>query len=282
MKRTWVNLVAVSALVLVACSPAAPPGDDRLEVANAMVQAWNERDWERVYALFAEDGVLHSVMLEPIEGRDAIRARLGELVGGIERIDLQVRNMGVVNEVVVLERTDEFVYNGRHSRIPVVGVMEIENGRVTEWREYYDHASLVEALSPEPRPRPETEAEIEKDIRALTVKLQADWNVGDMDAYLAAYWNSADTSLMFGDGGLRGWRAIHDLFTATWTTEEAMGDFVVHEMQVRFTGSDIVISSGSFEHVFLDRTVNGAFTHVWRQVEPGVWRIVHEHTSRRS
>jgi limonene-1,2-epoxide hydrolase len=282
MKRMSLRLIAVTVMVLSACSPAFAPGGDRMEVAEAMVQAWNERDWERVYDLFAEDGVLHSVMLEPIEGRDAIRARLGELVGGIERIELQVRNMGIVNEVVVLERTDEFVYNGLHSRIPVVGVMAIENGRVTEWREYYDHASLVKALSPQPRPQAETEAEIEKEVRALTVKLQADWNVGDMDAYLAAYWNSADTSLMFGDGALRGWQAIHDLFTATWTTEEAMGDFVVHEMQMRFTGSDMVIASGSFEHVFLDHTVNGAFTHVWRQVEPGVWRIVHEHTSRRS
>jgi limonene-1,2-epoxide hydrolase len=282
MKRMSLRLIAVTVIVLSACSPASAPGGDRMEVAEAMVQAWNERDWERVYALFAEDGVLHSVMLEPIEGRDAIRARLGELVGGIEGIELQVRNMGIVNDVVVLERTDDFVYNGRRSRIPVVGVMEIENGRVTEWREYYDHASLVKALSPEPLPQAEAQAEIEKEIRALTEKLQTDWNGGDMDAYLAAYWNSADTSLMFGGGGLRGWRAIHDLFTTTWTTEEAMGDFAVHEMEMRFTGSDIVIASGNFQHVFLDHTVSGAFTHVWRQVEPGLWRIVHEHTSRRS
>ena len=281
MIRMWSNLVAVAALTQVACSPPAATGDDKLEVAGAMVQAWNEQDWERVYALFAEDGVLHSMMTEPVVGREAIRERLDALAGGIERIELQIRNMGVVNDVVVLERTDDFVYNGRQSRIPVVGVMEIQDGRVSEWREYYDRASLEEALGPEPRPRAEVEAEIENTIRDFTAKLQDDWNAGDMGAYLATYHNSTETSLMFGGGGLRGWQAIADLFTATWKTEAAMGDFTVEDMTVFFGGSGTVIASGTFEHVFPDQTVNGAFTHVWRQVEPGQWRIIHEHTSRR-
>lgn len=273
-------LLATVPLFVVACEPPPPEGEEKLEVAQAMVQAWNERDWEQVYALFAEDGVLHSVMLEPVVGREAIRERLGGLTPGIEQIELQIRNQGVIGDVVVLERTDDFVYNGKHGRVPVVGVLEIEDGLVTEWREYYDHATLVDALTPDGPTPEEQRAHDTSEILALTAKLAQDWNGGDMAAYLAAYRSGPDTSLLFGDRSLRGWQEIHDLFTTTWTTEEAMGDFSTDAVAVTFAGSDVAIASGRFEHVFPDETINGAFSHVWHRGEDG-WRIVHEHTSRK-
>jgi len=254
--------------------------DARLVVAQEMVQAWNERDWDRVYELFAEDGVLHSVMTDPIVGRENIRARLTPMTDGIDQIELRIVNMGLVNDVVMLERVDDFVYNGKHGEVPVVGVMEITDGKVRIWREYYDHHSLVEAMSPEPRPETEVLAESEAEIRVMLEKLQADWNGGDMDAYLDAYWNSADFSLMFGSTGVRGWQAVHDLFTTSWMTEEAMGDFAVLELDIRFSGPDMAIASGGFEHQFPDEKIVGAFTHVLRRFDDTGWKIVHEHTSR--
>lgn len=121
--------------------------DARLAVARQMIEAWNERNWEGVYALFAEDGVLHSVMKEPVVGRDAIRQQLRYIEEGVDRIELQVVNMGVIDEVVFIERIDDFHFRGRHGRVPVVGVLEIEDGKVQEWREYYDRATLENAVA---------------------------------------------------------------------------------------------------------------------------------------
>jgi limonene-1,2-epoxide hydrolase len=259
----------------------ADEGDDpKMRVANEMVRAWDEQNWERVCDLFAEDGVLHSMMKEPVVGRENVCALVTSLSAGVERIELQIRNAGIVNDVVVLERVDDFVYNGEYSRVPVVGVMEIEDGKVREWREYYDHEMLAEALTPDPKPLEEVLAESEAELRALTEKLQVDWNGGDMEAYLDAYWKDESTSLLFGKSALRGWQAIADLFRSSWTTEEAMGDFSTGELAVRFTGTDLAIVSGPFQHVFPAETINGSFTHVWRRFEDGRWLIVHEHTSR--
>jgi len=183
----------------------------------------------------------------------------------------------VVGDVVMLERVDDFVFNGQPGQVPVVGVMEIEDGKVSAWREYYDYATLEHALMP---PADQMAQAIAAQIETLTEKLETDWNSGDMDAYLAAYWNDANMSLMFGDGGLRGWQAVKDLFSSSWTTEEAMGDFEVDEMEVRMIRPDIAIASGSFEHRFPAETIVGAFTHVWQHTEGGEWLIVHEHTSR--
>ncbi|MGD8579261.1 MAG: DUF3225 domain-containing protein, partial [Lysobacterales bacterium] len=114
----------------------------------------------------------------------------------------------------------------------------------------------------------------------LTDKLQRDWNSGDMAAYLAAYRNAPETSVLFGDQALRGWQALSDLFTSSWTTEEAMGDFSASNVVVRFADPDVAIASGNFEHVFTDHTISGDFTHVWRRFGED-WQIVHEHTSRK-
>jgi limonene-1,2-epoxide hydrolase len=121
--------------------------DPRVAVVMDMVDAWNTKDWDRVTNLFAEDGSLHSMMVEPIVGREAISARIGHLGEGIETITLNIHHVGVVDDVVFVERTDEFVYNGHAGAVPVVGVIEVgDDGLITEWREYYDRAELLEAL----------------------------------------------------------------------------------------------------------------------------------------
>jgi limonene-1,2-epoxide hydrolase len=121
--------------------------DDRVRVVQAMVEAWNTMDLERVIALFAPDGVFHSVMLEPVEGRDALRAHFTPVFAELDRVTLEVVNLGAVGDVVFVERVDDFVYRGKHSRIPVVGVIEVADGHIREWRDYYDRTTMVEAMT---------------------------------------------------------------------------------------------------------------------------------------
>jgi limonene-1,2-epoxide hydrolase len=147
MLRRLAMLGTCLVLSVVPAGPARAEGDEaKLAVVREMFRAWHELDWERVYALFAEDGVLHSMMDEPVVGRAAIRERLGRLAPGISRIDLQVRTMGVIDGRVVVERVDDFDYHGHRGRVPVVGVLEVENGKVKVWREYYDRAQLLREM----------------------------------------------------------------------------------------------------------------------------------------
>ena len=115
-----------------------------------MFDAWHDRDLDQVIDLFAADGVLHSMMLEPIVGQDMRRARIAKLGAGISSITLEIVNLGVINGLVYAERVDDFVHQGHHGRVPVVGVLRIENGKVQEWREYYDHAMLLREMGVAP------------------------------------------------------------------------------------------------------------------------------------
>lgn len=117
-----------------------------IETARAMFDAWNRQDWDRVIALFAEDGVLHSVMQEPIVGRAAIGERIRALAQGLERIELRIKALGVIDGRVFVERVDDFDVNGHHGEVPVVGILSIVDGQVTEWLEYYDRATLMRGM----------------------------------------------------------------------------------------------------------------------------------------
>ena len=139
----------LAALLLAAAAPmvAADTDAQKLATVRQMIEAWNTRNWQQVYELFAPDGVLQSMMLPtPTVGREAISKRIGALAVDISRIELKIRHMGVADGVVFIERVDDFVYRGRHGAVPVVGVVEVEQGRVKAWREYYDRAQMIEAM----------------------------------------------------------------------------------------------------------------------------------------
>lgn len=154
MIRTLAKLgtcVFLAGLSMVAAGPANADTDaQKLAVARQMFAAWHALDWPKVYSLFAEDGVLHSMMDEPVVGRAAVQERLGRLAPGIARIELQVKHLGVVDGRVFVERVDDFDYKGHHGRVPVVGVLEIEGGKVKVWREYYDRAQLLREMGVAP------------------------------------------------------------------------------------------------------------------------------------
>src|SRR4029450_2501816 len=140
MRRRIFAAAACALFLTVAALPAVADTDaQKLATVRQMIEAWNTRNWQQVYELFAADGVLQSMMLsEPTVGREAIKQRIGTLAKDISKIELRIRHLGVADGVVFIERVDDFVYRGHHGMVPVVGVVEVAHGHVTAWREYYD------------------------------------------------------------------------------------------------------------------------------------------------
>lgn len=151
MKRV-LGLLAMVLALAAAGSPARAADTDaaKLAVAREMIDAWKTADWRKVGDLFAEKGVLRSMMIEPVVGREAIYQRIAALgKGAPDGVVLDVAHMGVIDGLVFMERVDRFVYNGKPGSVPVVGVLDIRDGKVQEWREYYDRAELLKALGEE-------------------------------------------------------------------------------------------------------------------------------------
>jgi len=114
-----------------------------VQAVMKMLDKWHSLDLEGAVNMFTEDGVFHSMMSEPVKGRDTLKVFLGKLFGGMSELTLDVRTEGVSGNTVILERFDTWVFNGKPGEIPVVGVYDVENGLIKEWREYYDRAALL-------------------------------------------------------------------------------------------------------------------------------------------
>jgi limonene-1,2-epoxide hydrolase len=120
--------------------------EQKIAAGREMAAAWKAIDWRKVADMFTPDGVLHSMMVEPIVGREAIYKRVAGLGDGLDSITLNISHMGVIDGILYMERVDEFVIRGRAGSAPVVGVLEFEGPLIKVWREYYDRAHLLKNM----------------------------------------------------------------------------------------------------------------------------------------
>jgi limonene-1,2-epoxide hydrolase len=120
--------------------------EQKIAAGREMAAAWKAIDWRKVADMFTPDGVLHSMMVEPIVGREAIYKRVSGLGDGLDSITLKISHMGVIDGILYMERVDEFVIRGRAGSAPVMGVLEFEGPLIKAWREYYDRAHLLKNM----------------------------------------------------------------------------------------------------------------------------------------
>lgn len=107
-----------------------------------------------------------------------------------------------------------------------------------------------------------------------------DWNKGDLDGFLAGYWNSP--KLVFQSGGQRsdGWEAMRDRYRRRYQAEgKAMGQLAFSNIEVEPLGPDAMLARGGWRLTMLDGAKpGGLFTLIVRKFPEG-WKIVHDHTS---
>jgi len=120
--------------------------EQKISTGREMAAAWKAIDWRKVANMFTPDGVLHSMMVDPIVGREAIYKRVSGLGDGLESITLNISHMGVIDGILYMERVDEFVIRGKAGSAPVMGVLEFEGPLIKVWREYYDRAHLLKNM----------------------------------------------------------------------------------------------------------------------------------------
>jgi len=120
--------------------------DPNMQVVMGMVNKWHELDVEGALDAFTDDGVFHSMMNEPIRGRDALSKFLSNLFANMSNLTLEIKSAAINGNTVILERFDEWTFNSLPGSIPVVGVYVVEGWKVKEWREYYDRTTILEEM----------------------------------------------------------------------------------------------------------------------------------------
>ena len=121
---------------------------DPVAVVRRWAEAWNRLDWDGVAETFAPDGTNHSMMHEPMRGREEIRRRTRMVMERVSAVNLRFERIGVLDGVVVTERVDACRRpDGSWGEAPVAGFYEVEGGLIVAKRDYYDRQQLLEAMA---------------------------------------------------------------------------------------------------------------------------------------
>ena len=112
---------------------------------RAMLAAWGQAnqspDIDGIVAHFADDArwTLYMPDGPTVVGRDAIRAELERQAAYIETVESEIVLIASSDTLVIAERRDRLVRNGRSIERHVAGAFEIDGaGRISAWRDYFD------------------------------------------------------------------------------------------------------------------------------------------------
>jgi limonene-1,2-epoxide hydrolase len=112
----------------------------------AFIAAWPVGDAASLAAFFSEDAVYHNGPLEPVTGREVIQATLAGFMAMAGRVDVDMIHMVADGPIVMTERVDHFHTKEGTISLPVMGVLEVRDGLITAWRDYFDLSQFTSQL----------------------------------------------------------------------------------------------------------------------------------------
>lgn len=120
----------------------ANPPVNALAIVEAFIAAWNRSDIEAAFAMMAPDIIWDNIPMGPVTGIEGCRALMAQFppMDGIEFVTHHIMARG---NVVMTERTDKFLVEGRWRSIRLMGIFEVNPaGQIAHWRDYFDMAEF--------------------------------------------------------------------------------------------------------------------------------------------
>ena len=118
------------------------------------------------------------------------------------------------------------------------------------------------------------------EVRAVWNAQVEAWNRGDLDAFMAGYWNSPDLVFFSNKTETRGWQQTLERYRATYKAEgRQMGTLDFPQLEFKVLGPEAVLARGQWRLKTPDGKESTGMTSVTFQKRPEGWRIVHDHSS---
>lgn len=108
------------------------------DVVLAELRAWSSGDAEKITSYFAPKAIWENVPIGVVRGRDEIRKSVEGYLAHISRMNIEVLNLATAGNLVLTERIDHFVWDGRTTAARCMGAFEVSGDKITAWRDYFD------------------------------------------------------------------------------------------------------------------------------------------------
>ena len=119
---------------------------DAEQVVNQFIEAIGRKDQAAAMALVADDCYYDNVPVGDMTGKDKMAEFLGPMFASKGPVVFEIHRQTTTGNIVMNERTDRFVMKGKEIAIPVAGVFEVNDGKITFWRDYFDNGMFMEQI----------------------------------------------------------------------------------------------------------------------------------------
>ncbi len=117
------------------------------DVIREFIAAWSRLDAKELASYFTEDGVYHNIPAQPVGGRENVENMIRAFTADWIRTDWEIVSLVSAGDVVVAERVDRTRAGEKSVELPCVGVFQLENGKIKEWRDYFDLGTYTRGMA---------------------------------------------------------------------------------------------------------------------------------------
>ena len=119
-----------------------------------------------------------------------------------------------------------------------------------------------------------------EEIKKILAQQERDWNQGDIDAFMDAYWPSEDLQFGGANGITKGWQKTLENYKKGYPDQASMGKLTFGVKDITRHSRKVVSLTGSWELEREEDRPGGHFLLIWRKIK-GEWKIAVDHTSQK-
>jgi limonene-1,2-epoxide hydrolase len=108
------------------------------QIVTAFCASWTAGNVDAIIEAFTDNAVYHNIPMAPLVGKEAIGQFIRSFLTADASIAFETRHQLSHGNVVMNERVDIVTTHGKTVRLPVMGVFELADGKITAWRDYFD------------------------------------------------------------------------------------------------------------------------------------------------
>ncbi|MEM7328793.1 MAG: limonene-1,2-epoxide hydrolase family protein [Pseudomonadota bacterium] len=114
-----------------------------LDTVHAFLDAAAIKDWDEALKYISPDCAYHNKMMDKVFGPDAVKATLEPFFGPTTENELRIIREMTDGTMVFAERLDRHLMEHGWVELPVTGVWEVHDDKITLWNEYFDLQTIM-------------------------------------------------------------------------------------------------------------------------------------------
>ena len=107
-------------------------------VVRAEMEAWSSLDIDQIMAHFTEDATwIPAIGYPTASGIAEVRSAIEGFLKVMTKCDIEIVNLAVAGNVVLTERVDRLVIDGKPHDAAGMGAFEVRGDKISAWRDYF-------------------------------------------------------------------------------------------------------------------------------------------------